>query len=95
MLEEFDRRLGELQSPWLAVGTASTFEAGGQDSSGKPLSQDHICEKCQLPHRVTEETRLMEISELLQADGYCDGFLDDLEVLEKARDQPGHFVWLE
>jgi len=77
MREAFDRRLRELQSPWLSVGKDSKDEViqGGDYYD--------LCQKCMDEHDVTVETAVIAINELSQVELFCDGYLDALEVLDE------------
>lgn len=81
MREEFDRRLQELDSPWLRVGKDSRDEAIAYTGEGDR------CQKCFEQHNFTAESSLKDISALAlaQVNWFCDGFLDGLEEFEKGR----------
>lgn len=95
MREEFDRRLRELQSSWLSIGKDSKDEAGGKGSSSVSLKDPGLCQKCYHFHRITEESRSINISEIAEANFYCLGVLEELEELEKSREKSHCLGWLK
>jgi len=93
MREEFDRRLRELQSPWLAVGKDSKDESGGY----RDVHIDNLCRKCMQLHDIAADNLVMEISELVEVNTYCEKILCGLEDLKKkegGNTGPHNFDWL-
>jgi hypothetical protein len=98
MREEFDRKLRELESPWLQVGKDSKeeVESGRADHELEDIAD--LCSNCFQIHCIDKNNLPMEIYELTQASSYCEKILEKLEDIQRKQqpaDQPLYnFTWI-